>query len=477
MDSKPGLKVGIWVSIAFSVFLGSLWYLSHYNPNVYTFNVTFSDTAGLVRQSVVRMRGVTVGEVKDVRLVNLQPIVTLAIQKSVRIPRGSKFQILTGILIANPSIEIRPADAPQSIAAGETVTGEMPMGALAALSPELSETVLRINKSFDKLSGQLDQTSGRMNKLLDQSSTLVGHVDQTVLATKSIVGDPRLRTAVTEMVTNFRDVSVNARETSISLRKTVLDIAQSGKGSIKNMTDKLTDILTRIDGTIDDANTVVKKLTEQVSDPRLQQSLQETAELARTTLARFDQIAADVHQLTGDPELQADLKETVAHLKNASSKGEQAVNRVNNLLGVVATTASSTRKLRLPHAEILGNISEQVNPGRLRLNAEARLGFGKTIANIGVYDFGQDTRLILQGGFHPSADTLFRYGLYASKLGAGFEWQPTPATGFRADLYDTSHTRLDLRGLFRVNNDVSAWLGGEDVFGRPTPVVGVQFAR
>ena len=37
---------------------------------------------------------------------------------------------------------------------------------------------------------------------------------------------------------------------------------------------------------------VVKKLTEQVSDPRLQQSLQETVELARSTLA-IDAALAD----------------------------------------------------------------------------------------------------------------------------------------------------------------------------------------
>jgi phospholipid/cholesterol/gamma-HCH transport system substrate-binding protein len=73
-------------------------------------------------------------------------------------------------------------------------------------------------------------------------------------------------------------------------------------------------------------------------------------------------------------------------------------------------------------------------------------------------------------------DTLTaRYGLYASKIGAGLDWQAAPGVGFRADLWDTNHPRLDVRGLFGVNSDASIWIGAEGLFRRPVPVIGVQF--
>ena len=71
----------------------------------------------------------------------------------------------------------------------------------------------------------------------------------------------------------------------------------------------------KLGNSIDNVNLIVKKLTEQVSDPRLQSSLQETIELARSTLSSTRQIASDVHQLTGDPTLQANLKESAANLR------------------------------------------------------------------------------------------------------------------------------------------------------------------
>ncbi len=482
MDSRSAAKVGMLVIFALLVLVGMYFYLAHISPNTYIIRVSFDDTRGVLRQSIVRMRGVQLGEVKKVELVNLKPVVTLVIQNDQKIPLDSKFSVVSGLLIANPQIEIVPGKSDKFLKEDSIVKGEEPLGTLASLSPEVALTVNKLNSTFDNLNTKFGAAYKKIDVLLDNSNKLINNVNTTVISMHSLVGSPELKKSLLETVSNFKIVSQDARITSHQLSADLHEMVKSGKGSFTDLTSKLGDILTRIDGTIDDANTIVKKLTEQVTDPRLQQSLQETAELARTTLARFNQIASDIHSLTGDPQLQSDLKQSVQNLKNATSKGEQAVSRVNDLLGggTPGTGAGDIVKkhLKIPKIDLIANVSEQIDPTKMRVDIDAQIHAGKTsYLDLGLYDLGQNTRLNLQVGNHLSDTLTARYGLHASKIGAGMDWNLKSKFGIQADFYDTNHPRLDAKGIFRVNNDASIWIGAEGIFRRPVPVLGIQFRK
>ena len=70
-----------------------------------------------------------------------------------------------------------------------------------------------------------------------------------------------------------------------------------------------------------------------------------------------------------------------------------------------------------------------------------------------------------------------RYGLYASKLGVGFDWGTKPGTNFRLDAYDPNNIRLDARALLRINDDFSLWLGADSLFKQTTPLIGIRLTR
>src|SRR5215467_12325034 len=118
MEAKSVIKVGIVVVIALAFFGGLYLYLAHINPNDYNVRVAFANTQGLLKQSVVRMQGVAIGEVKDIHMDTSrrppQPIVTLSIDKKYDIPTGSTCHIVSGLFITNPQVEIVPS---QEIAA------------------------------------------------------------------------------------------------------------------------------------------------------------------------------------------------------------------------------------------------------------------------------------------------------------------------------------------------------------------------
>src|SRR5689334_10085829 len=117
MDSKVGARVGFVVALGLVLFGVGWWFLSHglYNWSHYQLTVEFDDARGLLKQTPVRMSGVTVGEVKSIELTHdpargIRPLVVLAIDRKYegQIPHDSVISITSGLLISNPQIEIVP---------------------------------------------------------------------------------------------------------------------------------------------------------------------------------------------------------------------------------------------------------------------------------------------------------------------------------------------------------------------------------
>ena len=493
MDPKTVTKVGVFVLVALIAFGALFTYLSHLQPNAYLVKVRFLDTKGLGKQSVVRMQGVSIGEVTDIKLDTnhppFQPVVTLSIKKEYSIPTDSKISIASGILITTAQINIEPGMSQTPLVKDNTalITGETPSGMLASFSPELSETVQELRTTMKTMTSKISTTFDKLDSTLDSTKPILKNANQLIINTrdvsgsaKDLIADPQIKIKLMKTLDNFKTLSEQAKETSGSLSSYVKELTRSTKDPLNKLTSKLNDLLAHVDSTLDNADTVVSKLTEQVTDPRLQQSLQETTELTRTTLARFNQIATDLHQLTGDPKLQNDLKQTVENLKTTTEKSQQVVDKFNRLLGKVTGSKSdgsdSGPALKLPKVDLTADVSEQTSPSRLRVDVNAGIAINsKNDFVLGIYDLGQNARLNAQAKTHLDDNLAVRYGLFASRLGLGLDYKVNTGAGFRADLWDTRRPRLDVRTTFKLNRNSSLWIGADGIFRRPTPVVGVTY--
>lgn len=475
MDPKSFVKVGLLVIVALGLAYGVTQYLSHVRPDSYKVTVKFADVKGLNKGAAVRLSGVNIGEVSDTKFdSDFKVIVTLSIDKKYDIPQDATFDIAAGLLISSPQIEVHPD--PKDLTPPLMPKDGSASGKSAAQKADLADTVSNLNATVIDLRTRMGGLTGKLSTLLDDTHKLVNTSQQTIGAARNIIADPKLKTALVETATNFRDVSRDAAVTSKDLSRQLRDFVKSGKGKVDKLADTAIALSTKLGDTIDDAREVVKKLTDQVSDPRLQQSLQETVELARSTLASVRQITSDLHQVTGDPTLTKNIKETVSNLNEASVKGRDALDKLDSLLGRFTKSADKAGKVSFPRTETLGNVSEHVDPSRLRVDVDARFNLNRSsLLDIGLFDLGQSNRFNLQYGNRFGEHLLTRYGIYASKLGAGVEYQPAGNFGLRADLYDTNRLRLDVRGLFRVNNNASIWVGEEGIFRSPVPAIGIQF--
>lgn len=486
MEAKAAVKVGIMVLIGFAVF-GAVWYfLAHLNPGHYRLYAVFRDTKGLQPQTPLRMNGVAIGEVEKVELdkQTLHPVVTLTIADRYRVPVESSLVISSGILITNPQIEIIP---PKNVAGMATYAPgstwdaayvqKEPSSALAQLSPEADKAMKQLTVTVQTLTPRLTKTMDELHGILKRTDAMMVNFQAASLSARNLVADPQIRFTMHQLLADMRGVSHDARVTARDMSTELRSVVRRNSTKVDELTTGAVDLLQKFADTVDAARGAITRLTEQVSDPRLQQALLDTMEMARTMLARFNQVASDIHNLSGDPNVQSDLKTTVATLKDTAQDAQQLVQRVNAIVGNFKSGAGRPR-LGIGRPEVAIDLFARTNAPHFRSDVNLRLPIGNNNAfNLGIYDFAERYKLNAQYETDINGLGALRYGIYASKLGVGLSWPDEHGTRLRLDAYDPNNPQFDAKLNFKINNDFSLWLGADSLFKHTTPLLGVRLSR
>ncbi|MCC6729142.1 MAG: MCE family protein [Chthonomonadales bacterium] len=480
MDTRTAAKVGVTALAALGLLFGGWWFFSRFSLNTYDIHVVFPDTRGLVRQSPVRMNGVPVGEVRRITLrpSDLRPVVTIAIRNSRPIPSNARFRLTSGLLISTPQIDIDPTSSPSrvALAPGSTVTGTS-TGPLAQLSPEADKAVHELTLTLGTMRRNLEVTTDQIEGILSRTDRMMANFEAASGAARGLATDPTIRTTLHATLGDLRAISAEARRTAHGMSAQLQSIVKRNGGRLDELLAAMFDLLQRFTDTVDAARGLVTRLAEQVNDPRLQQSLQDTLDLAKTTIARFNQIASDIHQITGDAGVQSDIKGTVASLRQTSERGEKIASDVARLVDRLNIPSGGPRfGIGAPRLAI--DFSLRSMAPHVRSDVRVRFPVGQRNAvSLGLFDAAESNKFIGQYETRLGGSSWFRYGVYASKLGAGLDWQTSPSTQLVLDAYSPNRLQLDARALVHLNDDFSVWLGADSLFRRTTPLIGIRLKR
>lgn len=487
MEPRAAVKVGITVLVGIALFLAVWAFLSHFSFHRYLLRVRFDDVKGLLTQSPVRMNGVKIGEVSriDLQPGDLKPVVTLAIDQDRRIPARSRIRITSGLLISNPQVEIvPPADLQPSERMlthndwwpQENVEAE-PLGALAAISPDADAAVRELASTLRALTPRVQSTFAQLEGILKRTDSILGNLETLTASTSRLIADPKIARTRDALLNDLQALAADARLTAGTLSRELRAVVKRNSSKLDQLADGAVDLLQNFADTVDAARGAVTRLTEQVSDPRLQQSLLETLDLLKTTIARFNQIASDIHQISGDPNVQSDLKTTVSTLKETTEEGQRLVERVNALLSRVDLPQGGPRfGIGKPGLSI--DFLTRSDSPHFRSDVNVRLPIGdRNALNLGLYDFAESYKLTTQYETLLGNSASLRYGIYASKLGIGLDWQAAPLTRLVVDAHNPNRFQLDARALFHINDDFSIWFGADSLFRHTTPLFGVRLKR
>jgi phospholipid/cholesterol/gamma-HCH transport system substrate-binding protein len=481
MDPRVTLKVGAAALLGLAGLLAAWMFLAHYDWDTFALRVAFEDSRGLQLQAPVRMSGVKIGEVRDIALDlrTRKPVVTLRIQSRYRqsIPVDSTIAITTGLLVADPQVEVIPGRSTAFMAPGGLYAGQAPLSPLAQLSPETDQIVKRFAATLDAMTPKLDRSMTHVEGILRRTETMMGDFGVITSRARRIASDPQIEKTLRSALRDLEVISDQARKTTASFSTELQALMTRNSGRVDDLVTGLFDLLQRFTDTVDAARGLVTRLAEQVNDPRLQQSLQETLDLTKATVARFNQVASDVHALLGDAAVQGDVKATLASLRDATESGQKVASDVSRLVERL-NLPSGGPKFGIGQPDLSIEFGGRGERPHMRSNVGVRFPIGKDSGfHLGVFDFAEANKLTAQYETQLAGSGKFRYGLYASKLGAGLDVNLPRGVQLRLDAYDPNQLRVDSRAFFRLNDDFSLWVGAEGWLRRTTPSLGVRLQR
>lgn len=489
-------QVGLVVLIVIALAGWGIYYLRKglTGTATYKVHVLFTDATGIESGVDVTMAGVTVGKVDKMILRDLKADLTLSIKKEDRIPVGSHFSIFVPPLGGDGYVEIV---APAGVTAQ---TPKLPLNGAVVQGEQAPDITAALNNA-NSLMIEFQGTAKRLNKVLDETSTLIG--------------DQSLQKGLHESLTNLEAASENASQlTGQMSRYLAADngqvqgmLTQTSSGTkialsnidattadFRSVTQQNKSALNEIIGNMRDTTAALQGITSQTNDMLGQGGIsknlsQITANMAETT-KKLDAVAGNIQQLSSDPSMQGDLKATIHNLSVTTQEMSYTVERVNHLIGVKShetgapapstTTAPPSTKTtsRLPVVEPRLDMLQNVRDHRFRADLNALVPFGATggFAQAGVFGIGDANRLNLEyGTLAPAGSPIdIRAGLHASKLGVGADWGLWRRESISADLYDPNYAHLDLHGTWMLNQNVGLLLGGDDLTKRSSAVVGVE---
>ena len=209
---KPETWVGIFLIAGILMILGvilSFGGLKTTKEQTYPINIIFKDSAGLIKDSQIRLGGVSVGKVtkapellpsgNEVMLEvscgtqnkKLKDLLEASIQRGVKIQVGSVFRIDMQNILGDKYIEIVPPSPPtdQYIQPHETIMGqaESDISKLKNNAVVASEEILAILKRIEKNSGNIDEA------LLNISEAAKGLSQTTKIINESLLDKENLQ--------------------------------------------------------------------------------------------------------------------------------------------------------------------------------------------------------------------------------------------------------------------------------------------
>ena len=256
MKLKSAFKVGVFTVI---VILVSWWGIKWLGgQNIFLTNnsyyVYFDDVTGLQESSRVKMRGVEVGNVRSITLMEDQVKVEIAIDADYEdmIPDNSIAEIASAGLMGGMEIYIIQGDSETSMPDGGTFEGRVRPDMLGSLADKGGELLDGLNVTVENLNTLLEANSENIGKFVANLESVTASIDEMLTASsdeiEGALGDLRSFTTmlsessadIQAMITNLESFSgdladadiVEKLNTTVESLNGVLSTIENAEGSV-----------------------------------------------------------------------------------------------------------------------------------------------------------------------------------------------------------------------------------------------------
>lgn len=241
------VRVGITLSIAVVILVvGILWLGGFtFGDDRYSFNVIFTEVAGLSEGDKVTVAGIDAGEVLSLQLAPLGRVVAqVEVDDYIMIPDDSRFSVASYGLIGAKVIAVKPGSSDRHIKSGDVVRGVYEKG-LGDVVSEMGEALTEIRQVLKSADEILTDQEGKdlVKQALVSANDAATDLKSAAADFRGIAGDLETFVAekrdpagetidsMAEASRRFADVTYELQSISASL-DSIVQRVESGEGSL-----------------------------------------------------------------------------------------------------------------------------------------------------------------------------------------------------------------------------------------------------
>ena len=259
---KTEAKIGLFITVSLFFLFGLLTQLSSFDTlfkKSYPIFAQIGDGSGLKEKAKVKLKGVDIGYVEEIGLVNNEVQTKLMIDENVKIPNDSVIVISQDSLLGGKFLDIKPGNSSQYIEKNQLLSKEEKVSSIADASTSADEAFKQISllvkdmrEIFNK-GGQEDIQQTLAN--LREFSTLLASISTEDNQT------------IHDILTNTNKALLNANKTIDKFGNMSNEISGTSKEFKRvalNINKDLPEIMARINSLTKELNSVSKTLNKKL---------------------------------------------------------------------------------------------------------------------------------------------------------------------------------------------------------------------
>ncbi len=289
---KREVKIGLFLSgaiLILAVFVFIVGDLSTlFQKPRYSLYLYFDSAAGVEKNTIVKLAGVKIGNVNDIRLKEGKAEVTLDIDNKVRLRKGSTATVAALGLLGEKYIEILPGKQLTLCQPGDTI----------AVLPSMS---------FDQLGSEL--------------VTISDDLKLTGKTLREIIGNEEAKENIKDTLNNISQFAADLKDLSgenkdnlgLSIQKTS-EAIQNFDNRVNDLAQSMDELVLSLKDIVEENREGVKMNLENISE--LLNKAEKSLELLDKTLTNINEGEGTVGKLVKSPDLYHEAEKTIEEIKN-----------------------------------------------------------------------------------------------------------------------------------------------------------------
>lgn len=464
MKSNYQIKVGIVVLLGIAVLLGIYWFFDQFRlyKTTYPIYAVFSNALRLQNGADVRLAGVKIGRVESIVLTpDSRARVDMLIQIENRIPQDSIAKVTTGAMIGDPYVEILPGKSRGLLTEGKEIASLQP--------PTFDEMLMEVDVLVKKFQHTADAVNAvlsdkeMVNQVKDIAKSLNNAINGAaglMASTKSMIDEnrPGLKSTMSNVEMATRNAAVLSKRLDRMMAEdaqpNIKALLEEAKKSAENLNSAIVSANNLLAGFQDTPGKVNSILTKADS----------AADQATGMLTNLDKASEGIKELATDQELKDNIRKTVRNAATVSENAKETVNKLNAVL--------TRRGPRIdPNKDVIPEYGTSIyslwntHTNEMRVDAAYTFALNnKAFYRLGIHNIGSNSKLNLMAGKTLDRRNAVRYGIFASELGAGYDYKMGERNLLSAELYNPNDPTLDIRSITSINDNLGLYLGASDLF-------------